>query len=35
MLYDFFTDIELGSWRARDPRTMQTDKYLAPDESRS
>lgn len=32
MLYDFFTTIELGSWRPRDPRTMATTHYLAPDE---
>jgi len=31
MLYDFISDIELGSWRPRDPRTMATDKYLAPE----
>jgi len=28
MLYDFFTSIELGTWRPRDPRTMATTEYL-------
>jgi len=31
MLYDFFTAVELGRWKPRDPRTMATDKYLAPE----
>jgi pimeloyl-ACP methyl ester carboxylesterase len=30
MLYDFFTAVELGKWTPRDPRTMETEKYLAP-----
>lgn len=30
MLYDFFTAVELGKWTARDSRTMETEKYLAP-----
>lgn len=33
MLYDFFTAVQLGRWQARDPRTMETAKYLAPDPS--
>ncbi len=32
MLYDFLSDIEMGSWEPRDPRSMQTDKYLSPDD---
>jgi pimeloyl-ACP methyl ester carboxylesterase len=28
MLYDFFTSIELGTWRPRDPRTFATKEYL-------
>jgi pimeloyl-ACP methyl ester carboxylesterase len=28
MLYDFFTSIELGTWRPRDPRTFSTKEYL-------
>lgn len=31
MLYDFFTSIELGTWRPRDPRSMATTHYLAPE----
>ncbi len=30
MLYDFFTAVELGRWKARDPRTKMTKEYLAP-----
>ena len=30
MLYDFFTSIELGTWQPRDPRSMATTHYLAP-----
>ena len=30
MLYNFFTAVGLGKWTARDHRTMETDKYLAP-----
>lgn len=33
MLYDFLSDIEMGSWETRDPRSMQTDKYLSPDKA--
>ncbi|MCG8548655.1 MAG: alpha/beta hydrolase [Alphaproteobacteria bacterium] len=29
MLYDFFTAVELGRWRPRDPRTFETKHYLA------
>jgi hypothetical protein len=29
MLYDFFSAVELGRWRARHPRTMETRNYLA------
>jgi len=32
MLYDFLSDIEMGSWEPRDPRSMQTVNYLSPDE---
>ena len=28
MLYDFFSSIELGTWRPRDPRTFATKEYL-------
>jgi hypothetical protein len=28
MLYDFFTSIELDTWRPRDPRTFATKEYL-------
>ncbi len=28
MLYDFFTSIELGTWRPRDSRTFSTKEYL-------
>ena len=31
MLYDFFTAVELGSWQSRDPRTLATKDYLAPE----
>ena len=31
MLYDFFTAVELGHWKARDPRTLATKDYLAPE----
>jgi pimeloyl-ACP methyl ester carboxylesterase len=31
MLYDFFTAVELGRWKARDPRTLATKDYLAPE----
>jgi pimeloyl-ACP methyl ester carboxylesterase len=32
MLNDFLSAVELGKWQARDPRTMETAKYLAPRE---
>ena len=28
MLYDFFTSVELGTWRPRDPRTFATKEYM-------
>jgi pimeloyl-ACP methyl ester carboxylesterase len=31
-LYDFFTAVELGKVKPRDPRTYAIDKYLSPDE---
>lgn len=34
MLYDFFTSVELGTWQPRDPRSMATTDYLAPDGER-
>ena len=32
MLNDFLSAVEIGKWQARDPRTMETAKYLAPRE---
>lgn len=32
MLYDFITAVELGKWKARDPRTFATTHYLSPEE---
>lgn len=28
-LYDFVSEIEIGAWRPRDPRSMTTDRYMA------